>query len=100
MPSDLTDTLADAIIGALLIAHYAGKASQTASSVVHGRGIPMDVTPKPGTKVFTPDGKPPTKVTPRRPTPTHSYYSGSADAMERQSQKVIDQTETVPGEFE
>lgn len=89
---NLTDEIADAIIGALLIVHYAAKLGKGVGSVVRGNGIPKDVTPKPGTKVFT-------GTQGVAAFGGVGAYSGSADRMERQTQKVMDQAEVIPGEW-
>jgi len=59
MADDITDGIADAIIGAVFLFHKVTKATAGAydatTSVMHGRGLPIDVTPKPGTKPFQMD---------------------------------------------
>lgn len=64
MADDITDGIADAIIGAVFLFHKVtngvARGTQIGHSLATGMGMPKDLTPKPGTEVFQidPDAKP------------------------------------------
>lgn len=64
MPDDLTDHMADAIIGAIFLGRIVmqgtAKVTDATRSVLHGNGIPKDVTPDAGVHPYRldPNAKP------------------------------------------
>jgi hypothetical protein len=90
--ADLTDGIADAIIGAILIGRF--------MATGQGASLRTDVTPK-SDAVFQldPEVKPrPVKTREDMQRSREQYYRGSADTQERQSRQVIDRADHIPGE--